>query len=123
MTHECFITGSSAICIERNDELWVKEYQSASQREGRTYRVNFCPECGYCLPKRKGFLKFFKNNIPDPDESISQFSHDLAKAIKEINHNVEAMKAFMTCQNCQNDLFMKDILNIKECVNNFIKDH
>jgi hypothetical protein len=49
MGHECRIENSSAVCYEVNNELWVKEYADSGNKEGRTYQVKFCPECGYTI--------------------------------------------------------------------------
>jgi hypothetical protein len=46
MGHRCQIEGSSTACFEVEGELWVKEYADGREREGRTYRVNYCPQCG-----------------------------------------------------------------------------
>ena len=44
--HRCQIEGSSTVCFDHDGELWVKEYNDGIQGEGRTYRVNYCPQCG-----------------------------------------------------------------------------
>lgn len=105
--HECYITGSSAVCIERNNELWVKEYADRTMREGRTYRVNFCPECGHKMPPKGSFWNFFASSIPDADDSISRYSQELSNSINLINRNIDAMKAFMMSQNLQNEIFVE----------------
>lgn len=110
MSHRCQIDGSSAACFEVKNELWIKEYADGRQTEGRTYRVKFCPECGFKIPKTgpfKGFLGGF--NIPDsaPDDRITQFSQTLSTAIAQMNHNVEIIKCFMSLQHTQNECFME----------------
>jgi hypothetical protein len=110
MSHRCQIQGSSAACFEENNELWVKEYADGRQTEGRTYRVKFCPECGFEILKVgpfKGFIGRF--NIPDyaPDDTIIQFSQTLSSAIAQMNRNIESIKAYMILQNSQNECFMQ----------------
>ena len=110
MSHRCQIDGSSGACFEERNELWVKEYADGYQKEGRTYRVKFCPECGFHLPKSSFGKSFFgRLNIPDvtPDNSITQFSQALSTAIAQMNHNVELIKCFMSSQNTQNECFME----------------
>ena len=51
--HYCNITDCNVVCFEREGELWVKEYCSPSQKEGRTYMVFHCPWCGYQTEKSK----------------------------------------------------------------------
>lgn len=117
MSHKCYIDGSSAACFEHCGELWVKEYSDGRQREGRTYKVNFCPECGFKIPKNsKSFLNFF--NIPpdEGDDRISQFSADLGRAIREMNHNIEMIKAFMISQNIQNQCFIDNEMELRKRV-------
>jgi hypothetical protein len=104
------IEGSSTACFEHKDELWVKEYADGYQQEGRTYRVNFCPECGFKIPKASFAKSFFCCfNIPDvtPDDSITQFSQALSTAIAQMNHNVELIKSMMSAQNTQNQCFIE----------------
>lgn len=107
MSHQCRSQDSSTVCLQIGNELWVKEHADISQREGRTYKVNFCPECGFKIPTSKTF-KNFLNSIPDstPHESITQFSQALSTAIAQMNHNVELIKCFMISQNKQNQCFM-----------------
>lgn len=117
MTHQCKIENSSAVCFEEGNELWIKEYDDGRQREGRTYPVKFCPECGFKIPKAgffKGFLGNF--NIPDssPDNSIIEFSQALSTAIAQMNHNVELIKCFMSSQNAHNQCFMDRDLNASQ---------
>lgn len=95
MSHQCIIQGSSAVCFEKGNELWVKEYYDGTEREGRTYKVNFCPECG------------FKKPYPTHPESITRFNQDLPTAISQMNHNIELIKAFMRSQNTHNQCFME----------------
>lgn len=108
MSHQCRFEDSNTVCFEINNELWVKEYADGRQREGRTYKVNFCPECGFKIP-RASFAKSFFGAIPAaaPDESITHFSQALSTAIHQMNHNVELIKAFMSSQNTQNECFME----------------
>lgn len=47
--HNCRDLGSSIVCFERENELWVKEYSDRERPEGRTYKVNNCPFCGYFI--------------------------------------------------------------------------
>ena len=45
--HYCNLRSANTVCFERGEgELWVKEYANGSLKEGRTFRVNFCPWCG-----------------------------------------------------------------------------
>ena len=108
MSHNCKIEGRSNICFEFNDQLWIKEYDYGTQREVRTYKVNFCPECGFKIPKVSVAKRFFCD-IPNsaPDESITLFSQSLSTAIAQMNHNVELIKDFMSSQNTQNECFMQ----------------
>lgn len=109
MSHRCYIDGSSAVCIEHNGELWVKEYADGREREGRTYNVKFCPECGFKIPKNsKSFLNFFNIPSSEGDDTISQFSAQLGRSIAEMNHNIEMIKAFMLSQNIQNECFIEN---------------
>lgn len=121
--HRCYIDGSSAACFEESGELWVKEYADGNQREGRTYKVNFCPECGY----RKPPIHYFKSayeGFPicaESDETLSKFSASLGEAIAQINHNIAIIKASMSAQSTQNQCFMdremelsKEISYLKE---------
>lgn len=117
MSHRCQIDGSSAACFEEANELWIKEYADGYQREGRTYKVKFCPECGFKLPQAcfsKSFINSF--NIPDstPDDNIRQFSQSLSNAIAQMNHNVELIKCFMSSQNTQNQCFMDRDLQVSQ---------
>lgn len=107
MTHTCYIGANSGICFQIGNELWVKEYNDGSRKQdGRTYKVNFCPECGFKIPDSKHFKCSF---IPpsEPDTRITEFSMALSTAIHQMNHNVELMKAFMSSQNTQNECFME----------------
>lgn len=115
MGHSCRIEGSSTACFEHSGELWVKEYGDGRQKEGRTYKVNFCPECGFKLPARKSLMRFF-TSIPssEPDETISKFSMELGKAIAEMNHNVTAIKTFMIAQNTQNECFLSNEMDLRK---------
>lgn len=45
--HVCQTNYNDVVCEERDDGLWIKEYGTAIRSEGRTYKVNFCPWCGY----------------------------------------------------------------------------
>jgi len=45
-THNCVNTFAGIACYQEGDELWVKEYHHGDKREGRTYKVNYCPMCG-----------------------------------------------------------------------------
>lgn len=121
--HQCYIDGSSAACFEEEGELWVKEYADGNQREGRTYKVNFCPQCGY----RKPAIHYFKSayeGFPvcaESDEAISKFSSSLGQAIKDMNHNISVLKLMLKTQESHNDSFMdsdmelcKEISMIKE---------
>jgi len=117
MSHRCQIEGSSTACFEHKNELWVKEYADGYQQEGRTYRVNFCPECGFKIPKASFAKSFFGClNIPDvtPDDSITQFSQALSTAIAQMNHNVELIKAMMSAQNTQNQCFIERDLSTSQ---------
>jgi len=105
MTHQCRIDGSSAVCIEVDGKLWVKEHADSKQREGRTYAVSFCPECGFKLPT-KSFFNFLHLPYTEVDDSIHKFSAELGKSISEMNHNIALIKAFMSAQNVQNECFM-----------------
>lgn len=50
--HMCRASSSSVACFEtRSGELWVKEYSTQHEPEGRTYEVSFCPFCGYQTAK------------------------------------------------------------------------
>lgn len=105
MSHRCQISDNSG-CFEENNQLWVKEFYDGICREKGTYRVNFCPVCGFSIPKAQPvYLKAF---IPasEPDACITQFSQSLSTAIHQMNHNVELMKSFMSSQNTQNQCFM-----------------
>lgn len=51
--HFCNVTLSDVVCLERNGELWVKEYTGLDQPAGRTYLVFHCPWCGYQTEKSK----------------------------------------------------------------------
>lgn len=115
MTHQCRIENSSAICFEEENELWVKEYDDGRQREGRTYPVKFCPECGFKIPTVSSSKSYFCA-IPDssPDESITRFSQALSTAIAQMNHNVELIKCFMSSQNAHNQCFMDRDLNTSQ---------
>lgn len=121
--HRCQIDGSSAACFEIEGELWVKEYDDGHQREGRTYKVNFCPQCGY----RKPPIHYFKSayeGFPvcaESDETLSKFSKSLSEAIAQMNHNIAIIKASMSAQSTQNQCFMdremelsKEIKSLKE---------
>lgn len=119
MSHRCQIEESSIVCYEEKNELWVKEYNGVlRQNEGRTYRVNFCPECGFKIPKASFAKSYFGCfNIPDvtPNDSITQFSQALSTAIAQMNHNVELIKAMMSAQNTQNQCFMdRDLATSQE---------
>lgn len=110
MTHQCELKDDMGCCIEVNGKLIIQEYVTQlGMMEGRKYEVNFCPECGYTLSKddfssrlRSPYIPF----IPDADESIHRFSSELSRAISEMNHNVLAIKTFMSAQNTQNECFM-----------------
>ena len=116
MSHKCQIDGSNAACFDVNGELWVKEYSYGNEREGRTYKVNFCPKCGFKIPEKK-FFSFLHAPYQEPDEHITRFSHALSTAIAQMNHNVELMKCFMSSQNTQNECFMdRDLETSKEIV-------
>ena len=110
MSHHCILDNSAIVCFEINNQLWVKECSDFGQQEGKTYQVNFCPECGFKLP-RPSFAKSFFGclNIPDsaPDDRITQFSQTLSTAIAQMNHNVEIIKCFMCSQHTQNECFME----------------
>jgi hypothetical protein len=113
MTHRCNIYGSSAACVEIDGNLWVKEFCNSRENEGRTYMVNFCPECGFKLPRKKTFLEHFSMPDSNADESISKFSMELGKSIAEMNHNIEIMKAFMSSQNCQNSCLIENEMELR----------
>ena len=51
--HFCNVTTCNVVCFEREGELWVKEYCSPQEKEGRTYMVFHCPWCGYQTSKSK----------------------------------------------------------------------
>lgn len=51
--HFCNVTTCNVVCFEREGELWVKEYCSPQEKEGRTYMVFYCPWCGYQTGKSK----------------------------------------------------------------------
>lgn len=111
MSHRCIFRNSNTVCFEIDNELWVKEYVdnvNGIQKEGRTYEVNFCPECGFQIPKTS-FFRRFPVNMPDvsPDENITHFNQSLSTAIAQMNHNVEIIKAFMRSQNIQNECFLE----------------
>lgn len=113
MTHKCSIDGSQADCVEHDAELWVKEYGDGRQQKGRTYKVNFCPECGFKLPN-KIFYNFLRLPYQEPDESISKFSSALSTAISEMNYNVELIKAFMISQSTQNECFIFNEMELRK---------
>ncbi len=108
MSHHCILDNSAIVCFEINNQLWVKECSDFGQQEGKTYQVNFCPECGFKLP-RPSFAKSFFSAIPAavPDESITHFIQSLSTAIHQMNHDVELIKAFMISQNTQNECFIE----------------
>lgn len=113
MTHQCRIDGSSTVCIEVDGKLWVKEYADGLQREGRTYAVSFCPECGFKLPT-KSYFNFLHLPYAQVDDSIHKFSAELGKSISEMNHNIAHIKAFMSAQNTQNECFMDRELQLSQ---------
>lgn len=113
MSHRCLIEGSSTACFEDSGELWVKEYGDGCEKEGRTYRVNFCPECGFKPPK-KDLFNFLHFPYQEPEESISRFSSDLSRAIAQMNYNVELIKSFMSTQITQNQCFLDRDLQVSQ---------
>ncbi|MDD3471526.1 MAG: hypothetical protein PHS86_01985 [Syntrophaceae bacterium] len=52
-----------------------------------------------------------KEKIVDP---IAHFFSQWTDRIQELNTNIEAIKAFMISQNCQNELFMEQEMEIKK---------
>jgi hypothetical protein len=115
MGHKCLFEDNTTVCLEINNELWVKEYEN--KRQGRTYRVNFCPECGFKIPKVNDFKSYIHSlNISDnsPNDCIAIFSQSLANAIAQMNHNVELIKCFMSSQNIQNECFMERDLQVSQ---------
>lgn len=124
MSHKCNIEGSSAACFEIRNELWVKEFADGPKAEGRTYKVKFCPECGYqILEKRftKGFFDFLHLPYAQVDDSISKFSMELGRAISEMNHNIALIKGYMSSQNVQNQCFMDNEMDIRKELRNLKK--
>ena len=119
MNHKCFIDESNVCCIEVDGQLWVKEFADGIQKEGRTYLVKFCPECGFELPD-KGFFNFLHSPYRESNEPVYKFTNDISTAISQINHNIELMKCFMSSQNTQNKCFMeRDFFTSKEI--NYLK--
>ena len=111
MSHRCVIGESSVVCFEESNTLWVKElYEwNCIEKGGKAYQVNFCPICGFTIPKASFAKRLFgRFGRPDvtPDDSITQFSQSLSTAIAQMNYNVELIKAFMSSQNSQNECFM-----------------
>ena len=58
MGHRCKIEQSSCVCFEHDGELWVKEYNDGIQSEGRTYRVNYCPQCGQMSNSKRVLINY-----------------------------------------------------------------
>ena len=50
--HCCRFGYASVACFSMCGELWVKEYANGKEREGRTYRVDYCPFCGEGAKKK-----------------------------------------------------------------------
>lgn len=44
--HNCISPETGVACLENESQLWIKEYCTRTNKEGRTYPVNFCPICG-----------------------------------------------------------------------------
>ena len=107
--HRCYIDGSSAACFEESGELWVKEYANGSQRECRTYKVNFCPQCGYKKPSIVSIKKSYQavSGFGDQGDIISKFSASLGEAVAQMNHNIAIIKANMSAQSTQNSCFIE----------------
>lgn len=113
MSHMCQIEEGRAVCFQKGNQLMVREYDQF-MGEGAVYKVKFCPECGFKIPKSEpAYLRTF---IPpsEPDNSITQFSQSLSTAIHQMNHNVELMKAFMSSQNTQNQCFIDRELDLSK---------
>jgi len=116
--HRCYIDGSSAGCFEVNGELWVKEYSDGNQREGRTYKVNFCPQCGY----RKPSIHYFKSAyegfpVCEDQDEISKFSTSLSQSIRDMNHNISVLKLMLRTQESHNDSFMDSDMELSKEIN------
>lgn len=83
--HRCYIEGSSAVCIEQDGHLWVKEYADGNQREGRTYRVGYCPQCGKpSSPLEFRLSKEAMESIFRMEEERKNANFEMLKSLKDI---------------------------------------
>lgn len=119
MAHQCRIDIGSLICYEVDNEFWVKEYATSGLNEGRTYRVNFCPECGFQSPSSHKFKPDMGKCLPD--DSIQKFSSELSKAIAQMNYNVGMIQSFMAQQFEHNKCFIDREMDMHSRINELEK--
>jgi len=119
MVHKCYIDGSSAACFEHDGELWVKEFADGNQKEGRTYPVKFCPQCGHTInplfTTQFSDIHTLKSQVfmrNEEDDILQKFSSSLANTVRDMNQNINAIKAFMVYQNIQNQCFIDNEMEL-----------
>jgi hypothetical protein len=90
MNHECIVNDHSH-CNEINGNLYIHtRYDNVSGHiEYISYQVNFCPECGYNIPKQntsdllKNPYEIFMDYYNESNKDISDLKRDLKSLWKD----------------------------------------
>lgn len=116
MKHDCRLR-SLEVFEDDDGYFFVKDQYSLPSGRNHYLRVEYCPVCG--MKSKKSHINhmtmYKRTDIPEAiPEPLHMYQSMMAKAIEDMNKNIECIKAFMISQNTQNECFMDRELEISQ---------